>query len=180
MKSSTQKRILKSIWVAIVLMFALTVSTVALWYASVAVEGNVFQTGTVSINLNDGEPVVTKKELLFKPGATLEKEFFIENNSTMDVYYRVYLENATGSAAEVLEVTLKNGDEVLFDGKVAELTREMAEASKNFLHMDETVWLTAVFHMPEEAGNALQKTSLHFDVCVDAVQTKNNPDRLFE
>lgn len=176
----TRKRLSVGIWLTVVLLIALAVSTIALWYTSVAVEGNVFQTGTVSINLNDGVPVITEEEFLFEPGMTVVKDFFIENESTIDVFYRVYFENVEGSLAEVLEVTIKHGDSVIYSGKAADLTKEKAEALGDVLSVDETIWLTAEFHLPENAGNVAQKKDMLFDICADAVQTKNNPDKLFE
>ena len=175
-----RKRLSSGMWLIVALLIALAVSTVALWYTSVAVEGNIFQTGTVSINLNDGVPVITEDEFLFEPGMTVVKDFFIENESTIDVYYRVYFENVEGSSAEVLEVTIKDGDSVIYSGKAADLTKEKAKVSEEILHMDETVWLTAVFHLPEDAGNMSQEKIMIFDICADAVQTRNNPDKLFE
>lgn len=176
----TRRKLSAGIWLTVALLIALAVSTVALWYASVAVEGNLFQTGTVSINLNDGVPVITEEEFLFEPGMTVVKDFFVKNESTIDVYYRIYFENVEGSAAEVLEITIKDGDSILYSGKASELTKEKAEALEDTLHVDETVWLTAEFHLPEDAGNIVQKTDMLFDICADAVQTRNNPDRLFE
>ena len=44
----------------------------------------------------------------------------------------------------------------------------------------EKVWLTAVFHLSEDAGNAAQEKALCFELCADAVQTRNNPDKLFD
>lgn len=178
--SRTRKRLSKGIGLSVVLLIALAVSTAALWSSSVAVEGNVFQTGTVSINLNDGVPVISVEELLFEPGMTIVKDFFIENESTVDVYYRIYFENVEGGAADVLEITIKDGDSTLYSGKAAELTKEEAKAFGEVLHLGETVLLRAEFHLPENVGNAVQKTGLSFDVCADAVQTQNNPDRLFE
>ena len=175
-----RKRLSVGIWLTVVLLVALAVSTVALWYTSVAVEGNLFQTGTVSLNLNDGVPVITEEEFLFEPGMTIVKDFFVENESTIDVYYRIYFENVEGSAAEVLDVTIKDGDRVLYSGKAMGLTKEKAKSSEDVLQVDETVWLTAIFHLPENAGNVAQKKDMLFDICADAVQTKNNPDKLFE
>lgn len=43
----------------------------------------------------------------------------------------------------------------------------------------ETRTLTAVVKMREEAGNAYQNGGMTFDMTVDAVQVRNNPDRAF-
>ena len=70
---------------------------------------NLFHTGEVKINLNDGKPVIREHEFLFEPGMTVRKNFFIENDSTWDVYYRLDLDNISGGLAEVLTVTGKDG-----------------------------------------------------------------------
>ena len=173
-------KVWSGIAVLVMLLLGLTVTTYALIVASARVEKNVFNTGTVKININDGVPVISEEELLFEPGMTIVKDFFIENESTVDVYYRIYFENVEGSVADVLEITIKDGDSTLYSGKAAELTKEEAKALGEVLHVGETVLLAAEFHLPENVGNAVQKTGLSFDVCADAVQTQNNPDRLFE
>lgn len=164
----------------VILLLGFFVTTYALMMDSVRVEENVFNTGTVKININGGVPIISEDELLFEPGMTIVKDFFIENESTIDVYYRIYFENVVGSTAEVLDVTIKDGDHVLYSGKAMDLTKEKAVTSEDILQVDEIVWLTATFHLPENAGNVAQKKDMLFDICADAVQTKNNPDKLFE
>ena len=99
---------------------------------------------------------------------------------TMDVYYRIYLENMDGGLAEMLEITIKDGRGVLYSGKAAGLIKEKAKALDRVLHVDETAWLSVAFYLPKDAGNIAQKTEMLFNICADAVQTKNNPDKLFE
>ena len=87
--SNTAKKLTGGIAAIIILCICLVVTTVALVYQVVSVENNVFHTGTVSINLNDGKPVINEHEFLFEPGMTVQKDFFIQNQSTWDVYYRL-------------------------------------------------------------------------------------------
>lgn len=101
-ETKTAKKLTGGIIAIIVLALCLVVTTFALVYASVSVENNLFHTGEVKINLNDGEPVIREHEFLFEPGMTVVKDFFIENDSTWDVYYRLYLDNVTGGLAEYL------------------------------------------------------------------------------
>ena len=63
--------------IIIVLAFCLCITTFALVYASVSVGNNLFHTGEVKINLNDGKPVIREHEFLFEPGMTVVKDFFI-------------------------------------------------------------------------------------------------------
>ena len=176
----TRSRLTGGIIAVIVLAVCLVVTTVALAYSIASVRDNTFATGGVRINLNDGEPVIRPDEFLFEPGMTVNKEFFIENESTWDVYYRPYFDQVSGGLADVLEVTILDGDKTLYSGKAAELTKQNIAAADDLLRVGERRTLTARFHFPEDSGNAAQNLSLSFTLCADATQTKNNPDRLFD
>ena len=142
-----------SIFVVIILVICLCATTYALVLATISVNNNEFQTGTVQINLNDGNPVIEEHEFLFEPGMTVVKDFFVENESSCDVYYRLYFSEIQGGLADVLEITVR---------------------------MDERCDLTMILHFPESAGNETQNLTLSFVICADAVQTKNNPEREFD
>lgn len=176
----TRSRLTGGIIAVIVLAVCLVVTTVALAYSIASVRDNTFATGGVRINLNDGEPVIRPDEFLFEPGMTVEKGFFIENESTWDVYYRLYLENVEGGLAEVLDVSIRDGDTVLYSGKAADLTETKAVTADDRLKLHERRELTITFHYPEEAGNSVQTRYLSFNLSADAVQTKNNPRRQFD
>lgn len=176
----TQKKITGSIVVIFVLAFCLMITTSALVYATVSVENNLFRTGRVKINLNNGEPIIREDEFLFEPGMTVVKEFFIENLSTWDVYYKLYFDNIDGPMADVLETTIKDGDNVIYQGLMRELTENNVYSAPDPLAVMEKKYLTVWFHFPELAGNETQGTALEFDMFAVAVQTKNNPDRKFD
>ena len=179
-KSKTVSRLTGGIVLVVILALCLALTTFALVYASVSVENNRFRTGEVHINLNDGKPIIQEQEFLFEPGMTVEKDFFIENNSTWDVYYRVYFDEVTGGLGDVLEVTILDGEKVLYSGTAAGLSRQNVAAADDLLHIGERRTLTARFHFPEDSGNAAQELSLSFVLCAEATQTKNNPNRLFD
>lgn len=179
-QNKTVKKLTASVAAVIVLAICLCITTFALVYSTVAVDNNLFRTGVIKINLNDGKPVIEEHEFLFEPGMTVEKTFFIENQSTWDVYYRLYFDNLEGGLADVLEVEIRDGDNVLYAGKAAELIKENAGAADDILKLNERRELTISFHFPEEAGNDAQNLYLSFDLKADAVQTKNNPNRLFD
>lgn len=179
-KSKTAKRLGAGIVTIILLSVCLAVTSFALVYATLIVENNLFRTGAVSINLNNGKPVIEEHEYLFEPGMTVEKPFFIENHSTWDVYYKLYFENVEGGLADILTAEIRYGDKVLFSGQVSELTRANVGAADDILGLGERRELIISFHYPEDAGNAGQGQSLSFDFSADAVQTKNNPDRAFD
>ena len=179
-KSKTAKRLGTGILAIILLSACLVGTTFALVYATVTVDNNLFRTGVVSINLNDGKPVIEEHEYLFEPGMTVEKSFFIENHSTWDVYYKLYFDNVEGGLADILTAEIRYGDKILFSGKVSELTRDNVVAADDILGLNERRELILSFHYPEEEGNRGQGQSLSFDFSADAVQTKNNPDRVFD
>lgn len=178
-ETKTVKKLTGGIIAIIALAVCLCITTFALVYASVSMENNLFHTGKVKINLNDGKPVIREHEFLFEPGMTVEKNFFIENDSTWDVYYRLYLDNVSGGLAEVLTVTVKDGTKTLYSGTANELTRQNVVAADDTLKIGQRRNLTVVFHYPETAGNDTQSLDLTFTLCAEATQTKNNPNKLF-
>jgi len=179
-KKSIQKRMIGGIVTIIVLSICLTLTTFALVYATVSVEENIFRTGRVKINLNDGEPIIRENEFLFEPGMTVQKEFFIENLSTWDVYYKLYFDNVNGGLADILQITVTDGNRILCSGTMTELSKDKVVSVEEALSVMERKYLTVIFYFPKDAGNTAQALNLKFDLCADAVQTKNNSDRAFE
>ena len=180
-RSTMNKRKIRIGFVTLViLILSLAVTTYALGTASVSVGDNVFVTGILEINMNDEEPIIEDDEFLFEPGMTVVKDFFVENKGTVDAYYRLYFENVEGNVSEIMEVTIKDAEQILYDGKAGSMTEENPCISEKILQAGEKVWLTAAFHYPETEGNETQRQYMSFDIVADAVQTKNNPGRLFE
>lgn len=178
--NNTAKKLTGGIITIIILALCLCFTTFALVWATVSVENNLFHTGSVEINLNDGKPVIHENEFIFEPGMTVKKEFFIENNSTLSVYYKIYFDNVSGGLADVLLVTVKDGEKTLYTGTANELNRQSVTAADDILQMKEKKTLTVVFYYPEDKGNDTQDLDLTFTICADATQTKNNPNRLFD
>ena len=176
----TQDKLKIGITVLIILLVILCILTFSLVYSIVSVESNIFRTGSVSINLNDGKPIIEDEECKFGPGMSMEKEFFIENNSTYSVYYKLYFDNVEGGLADVLQVTIYSGDEILYQGTPAQLSRDKVLATDDELKIGEKRVLRIAFDFPLDAGNVEGEPILTFDLSADAVQTKNNPDRLFD
>lgn len=179
-ENKTAKRLTGGIIAIVALAVCLCITTFALVYASVSVENNLFHTGKVKINLNDGKPVIREHEFIFEPGMTVKKDFFIENDSTWDVYYRIYLENVSGGLKDVLEITVKDGDRALYSGTASELTQQNVTAADDTLKIGQKRNLTVYFHFPEDKGNETQNRDLTFTMCAEATQTKNNPNRQFD
>lgn len=178
--NKTIRRLMIALAVVIILAVCLCITTFALIY-SISVDNNVFSTGTVKINLNDEKPIIKPDEFLFEPGMTVRKRFFIENESSDDVYYKIYFENVDGDLADALDVTISYEDnsEVLYHGKARNLKLENSNVESEILYYGETRWLYATFHFPEDCGNSFQNAFLQFDMSATATQVRNNPKREF-
>ncbi len=177
--NKTMRQLTICIAIIIVLAIALCVTTFALIRSSVMVENNTFDTGKVKINLNNGNKIIDEGEFLFEPGMTVAKEFFIKNESTDSVYYKLYLDNVRGGLASVLEVQIiddKTGD-ILFLGNPKEFTQDNFEPRELFLNEERT--FTAVFHYPEESGNSTKNLYIEFDMHARATQMRHNYNKEF-
>ena len=102
-----------------------------------------------------------------------------KNDSTCDVYYRLYLDQVAGGLSSVLQVTILDGDKTLYSGTADTLVRQNAVAADDMLKIGQRRDLTIVFHYPETAGNATQGLDLTFTLCAEATQVRNNPDKQF-
>lgn len=178
-RTKTGKRMMRSVVLTIILVAGFTVVSYAMIRNLLTVETNSFQTGRVCINFNDDEPVIEEEEYRFEPGMTVVKDFFIENESTIDVYYKIYLENVEGKLADILDVTLKEGDNVLYHGKAADMTETNVNSPDDVLQIGEVRWLNISFYYPCDGENDGQGEEMSFDISAEAVQTVNNPDREF-
>ena len=166
--------------VCAVLDSLLCITTYALFYATVSVDGHFFKTGTVSIDLNGGMPIIEEHEYLLEPGMTVEKPFYIQNLGTGGVYYKLYFDNVAGGLADVIEISVASGDKILYEGTANTLTRGGVLAADDMLSAGERRDLTIRFYYPDDGDNTTQNTELKFDLCAEAVQEKNNPDKVFE
>ncbi len=136
-------------------------------------------TAPVKINLNGGNPVISEYEYEFKPDTTVEKTFYVENEGSQNLYYKMYFNHVSGELADLLEVTILNGEIVLYSGTAKSLTRNKVKAVNDILCPGERRYLTIRFHMPNTAESTGKDMSLSFDFCVDAVQMQNNPNKDF-
>lgn len=183
-ENETLHKLTAGIVTFVVLCICFTVTTFALVYAIVTVENNVFETGFVDINLNDGEAVINDSHLYFEPGMKIQKDFFIENGGPRAVYYKLYLNALTGDLAQVLRIKIvdktdENNITVLYDDIADELRRFNVEAVDRPLGGGERRELQIEFYLEEGASNDYQSSNMTFDLCADAVQADNNPDKEF-
>lgn len=206
-KMTTEKKLRAGMFTVLVLTVCLTITTYALMRVTLDLKDNVFHTGQIGINLNDGKPIIDENNSMFQrfePGVLAESRFFIENDmSTWSVYYRLYFEDVAGDLADVLEVTITEPGstagkgplaaqvfdderrkeniqgEILYHGTLSELTRAQVHTAHDVLEVGERRELCMYFYFPTEKGNETMGKEVSFSVCADAVQTKNNENREF-
>ncbi len=178
---SKARKLIPGMVTLVFLCLCLGITGFALGTVWQTVEDNSFQTGGIEIDLNGGQALLTQEEFLFEPGMTVEKPFYIQNNGTWAVYYKLYFTDISGELADVLEVTvLDQTGKVLLSGRLSTLTKEKLLAFDEVLEADQRRELIARFHFPEEEGNTYQNRNVQFALSATAVQTKNNPDKEFD
>lgn len=179
-KTNTEKKLTAGMVTIMILGFCLFLTTFALIWASLRLENHLFHTGMVEVNLNDGQAIIHEDEFLFEPGMTVVKDCFIENKSTVPVYYKLYFEEVAGGLGDVIQITIREGEQILYTGTANGLSRQQVVAADDFLKEKEKKTLQVWFYFPPERGNDTQDLKMTFNMCADATQMKNNPNRLFE
>ena len=173
----------RTLWKRLIAIFALGAMLVATSFAlmivSVAVPDNTFETAKVGLDLNDGAPVFDGVDLLLEPGRTLLRDFNVTNESTVDVYCRLYLQNLEGPLSGMVVFSLYDGEELLFSANAVNFDRSAPFTLQQPLSPGESKTLTLAVEMDKNAGNSGQDTYLTFDLSADAVQARNNPDKVF-
>ncbi|MDO4618571.1 MAG: hypothetical protein Q4B31_03500 [Clostridia bacterium] len=173
-KVDTGKKLTASFALIIVLSVCFAATTFALVDSMVKVRDNIFMTGSVGINLNDKKAIITENEFLFEPGMTVKKDFFVENEGSAEIYYKLYFDNVSGGLSDVLQIKICDGSKVLYEGTASELSKANVSAADDILRVGERRDLEMYFHFPEDAGNSAKHMTLSFDFAADAVQIKNN------
>lgn len=91
-------------------------------------------------------------------------------------YFYGYFENIEGGLSEYLNVKILDQEKILDSGKMFDLTRDKVSAYDEPLESGEKKILTL---LPEDVGNEAMNQFLIFDFGIEAVQTRNNPDKEF-
>lgn len=177
LKKPTGRRLTGEILLMVLLAVCFVITTAALVFSEVRIEQNRFATGTVSIDLNGGKPVISQQEFLFEPGMRVQKEFTLTNTGTGDAYCRLRFAQLQGGLQTLLRVTLQDGETLLFTGTPEQLQKESTRAFPLCSGEEKTLRIT--FEYPAESGNASQNESLSFELTAEAVQQKNNPTAEF-
>lgn len=168
------KRLKKSIGAVLLLVSMITINAMAV-SSNLQTVVNVFTTGEIKINLNGSETIFSGVTLL-EPGDLLTKTFFVQNESTCDVYCKLESKNVTGVLANVLEVELLDDSGIqLYEGKLSDLLTDAITLAAN-----ERNDLTFKVNYPAYAGNDGQGGDIVFDIVATAVQAKNNDSKSFD
>lgn len=175
---NTKRKVYGSIFIVLVLSVMLALTTVALFASVLTSEDNFFETAQVKIDVNDGQ-VLFDGNMHIEPGMTLKEDLVIKNLSTVDVYYRLYLENVDGALKDALIFKIYDGEELLYSASAADFSEQNPFVGQEILQPDQTKTLSLCVRMKETAGNMYQQQSIQFDLSANAVQAKNNPDKEF-
>lgn len=178
-KIKNKKNLIINITLVIGLILSFLLTTCALIKISITEDDDLFQTGEMKINLNDGKTIIDENEFIFEPGMTVTKDFFIENQGTFDVYYKIYLDDVSGELADILNITIKKGDTILCEGTINALNKNNVEISDEILKANEKHILSAVFYYPEDLENYTQNLNITFTLGADAVQAINVSNKDF-
>jgi hypothetical protein len=172
-------------------MICFITTTFALISNKVTVEDNYYQTGTLKVDINGGNPIIEENEFNFEPGMTVVKSFYIESESTCETYYRLYLEDLEGDLVDAIEITITiddgdenhDNDKVLYSDVASNLTKEHSTVADDILGTKDSDNgkrnYLIYFHYPSDSNNSGQDKSLSFKLSVEATQTKNNTNKEF-
>ncbi len=147
----------KSAVVIIFLVLCLIFSTFSLAYIKA-------QDESCKINLNGGLPVVEESNFKISPGMTLERDFFIKNESSNRLGYSLYFQNMEGSLGNIITATFYEEDKIILSGLMADLTKAKVNNTIGSLNPYEKKPLKVVFAFPKEVTNEYKKASLQFDI----------------
>jgi len=176
----TKKKIYLNMASIITLFSLLAVITYALFYFTLTIEDNFFETGFVKINFNNGERVFDENDLALAPGDSIKKPMTIKNIGTGSIYYRIFLENVDGNLKDAIVFNIYDEGVLVKTVVTADFTFDNAFVSDVSLDVDEQKDYMVEAVMSSDAGNNYRDNYITFDFIARAVQSKNNPDKEFE
>ena len=180
----TDKSLFRSVVTIVLLIIGLTITTYALMSESVSIREHNFSTGKMKINLNDGKTLrfqdVNGNDIsYFEPGMTFKADFFVRNDGSNDMYYKIYFDQVSGDLVNVLSITIKDGDRTIFTGNMKDMDRTHTQPVDDVLSINEQKTLTIIFSFDEEADNRYMSKELSFALMAEGTQVRNNPNKEF-
>lgn len=176
-EQSLKKKLNMMIVTIVLLVCGLTITSFALATSIAQIRNNRFAMSMgVQLAINDGDPVIDVKDVLYEPGGTYKTEFPIANLGSFDVWYRVYFTEVDGALKDHIIVTVKEAEsgKVLCNGKMSELSANKVEVG--MLEAGQEKALSIEFHFPSDSGNDAQGQTVSFKITANAIQKPNNPD----
>lgn len=180
----TDKSLARSIVMIVLLLIGLTVTTYALMSESLSIKEHNFTTGKMKINLNDGKTLQFKDVngnpiAYFEPGMTFKSDFFVRNDGSNDMYYKIYFDQVSGDLVNVLSITIKDGDRTIFTGNMKDMDKTHTKAVDDVLSINEQKTLTIIFTFDKNADNRYMSKELTFALMAEGTQVRNNPNKEF-
>lgn len=176
--SDIKKKARNNLLVIILLTMMLSVTTWALFRSGIYIRDNRFVMGEVRIDLNHGQTIFD--EINIEPGKTAVRDFTLTNLSPIDIYYRLYIDNVSGSLKEALIFEVLEDENVICQFKIQDFNKENPCVGNDTLASGEEKTLTMRVYMDEASENEYQNGSICFDVIAEGVQKKNNEGKEFE
>ena len=183
------KALMINIIIAIILAICLCLTSGALVYSMIGVEKNVFTTARFDIEIynadgvSEGAIITEADGYLFAPGVEASKPFILKNNGTADAYFRLYFDfgDDDSTLSKHIKVKFTEADgKTVYDWKpMCDIVKKNTVASSLVLKAGEELNLLIWFYMEEDVGREAMDLKLTFDLCADAIQTKNNDGKIF-
>ncbi len=155
----------------------LTITAIIIFSCSLSKVG-FFRANKVEICFNDGKELM-ESPISLSPGETWSKHASIENTGKSSIYYRFYLTEMEGALKDDIQLCVMVDGNVCYEGLANEFTVENAIISGDKLEKGEEVDLLIVAFLSNESIGNDENASFSFDIKVDAVQSKNNPNKVF-
>lgn len=202
---SSRRKLILSISTVLLLSFCLCIATYAL--TRVSVEGNVFSSTDSRVDIEvsnftpiyanpSGDNVSANQELqetqatpmIVEPGMRISKSFTVTNNSSCDIYYKLYLTDMEESLAAAFdaEIAEAGANAPIYSGRATDLTRdgkngmeaERWEAPTDENSKQKQYVITLTF--TENSGNEWKGAiPMDFKLEAAATQAKNNTNKEF-
>ena len=159
----TQREFSKKLLFLLIVGVALVVC-LGITSSAVLIGSKYWESENVQIWLNNEEPIITDDDIVFEPGVTAVRDFEVRNDGNTILSYRLYFDNVEGDLADVIVVTIRKGDKVLYEGTISQLNKYDTRNADDFIRPRQSAALTIEFHYPEEASMLSADSFTTFDL----------------
>lgn len=155
----------------------LTITAIIIFSCSLNRVG-FFRANNVEISFNDGKSLMEISTIL-SPGETWSKHASIENTGKGSVYYRFYLIDMEGELKDDIQLCVMLNGNVCFEGMATDFNVKNAVVCDEELKKGEKADILVVVFLSDDNSVNDKSANFSFNIKVDAVQSKNNPDKVF-